>query len=68
LKEEGFVGLTGGMSPRVLHSDYFSALGYFAFETAKITILNEYVKRKELEHVVVSSSVEFGNGLFSLRF
>jgi len=44
------------MSPRVLHSDHFSAMGYFAFETAKIAILNEYVKRKELEDVVVSRS------------
>lgn len=66
MKEEGFVGLTRGMRPKVLHSDCFSALGYFAFETAKIAILNEYVKRKELEHVVVSSSIEFGNGFVFL--
>jgi solute carrier family 25 (mitochondrial S-adenosylmethionine transporter), member 26 len=56
LKEEGLVGLTRGMSPDVLHSDYFYALGYFAFETVKIAILNEHVKRKEFEDAVVSSS------------
>ncbi|KAI5444241.1 Protein MITOFERRINLIKE 1, partial [Lathyrus oleraceus] len=56
LKEEGWVGFTRGMGPRVLHSACFSALGYFAFETARIAILNEYVKRKGLEDEVVSSS------------
>jgi hypothetical protein len=57
LKEEGLVGFTRGMGPRVLHSACFSALGYFAFETARIAILNEYVKRKQLnlEDVVVVS-------------
>ncbi|RDX93567.1 Protein MITOFERRINLIKE 1, chloroplastic, partial [Mucuna pruriens] len=48
LKEEGWVGLTRGMGPRVLHSACFSALGYFAFETARLGILREYVRRKEL--------------------
>ncbi|EOA14472.1 hypothetical protein CARUB_v10027681mg [Capsella rubella] len=47
LKEEGWVGFTRGMGPRVLHSACFSAIGYFAFETARLTILNEYLKRKE---------------------
>ncbi|KAK9271153.1 hypothetical protein L1049_026742 [Liquidambar formosana] len=47
LKEEGWVGLTRGMGPRVLHSACFSALGYFAFETARLTILHQYLKRKE---------------------
>ncbi|XP_010519383.1 PREDICTED: protein MITOFERRINLIKE 1, chloroplastic [Tarenaya hassleriana] len=47
LKEEGWVGFTRGMGPRVVHSACFSALGYFAFETARLTILNEYVRRKE---------------------
>jgi hypothetical protein len=42
LKEEGLVGFTRGMCPRVLHSACFSALCYFAFETARIAILNEY--------------------------
>ncbi|KAJ8531263.1 hypothetical protein K7X08_026697 [Anisodus acutangulus] len=32
--KEGWIGFTGGMGPRVLHSACFSALGYFAFETA----------------------------------
>ncbi|EOA12759.1 hypothetical protein CARUB_v10028488mg [Capsella rubella] len=47
LKEEGLVGFTRGMGPRVLHSACFSAIGYFAFETARLTVLNEYLKRKE---------------------
>uniref|UniRef100_A0A5B7BGP0 Mitochondrial substrate carrier family protein n=1 Tax=Davidia involucrata TaxID=16924 RepID=A0A5B7BGP0_DAVIN len=47
LKEEGWVGLTRGMGPRVLHSACFSALGYFAFETARLTILHQYLKHKE---------------------
>lgn len=50
LKEEGWVGFTRGMGPRVLHSACFSALGYFAFETAKLTILQHYVKQKELQN------------------
>ncbi|CAH9136956.1 unnamed protein product [Cuscuta epithymum] len=49
LKEEGWVGFTRGMGPRVLHSSCFSALGYFAFETARLTILEEYLKHKELQ-------------------
>ncbi|KAJ7974088.1 putative Mitochondrial carrier protein [Quillaja saponaria] len=48
LNQEGWVGLTRGMGPRVLHSACFSALGYFAFETARLTILHQYLKRKEL--------------------
>jgi solute carrier family 25 S-adenosylmethionine transporter 26 len=51
VKEEGWVGFTRGMGPRVLHSACFSALGYFAFETARLAILNEYIKRKELQQV-----------------
>ncbi|XP_004290547.1 PREDICTED: protein MITOFERRINLIKE 1, chloroplastic-like isoform 2 [Fragaria vesca subsp. vesca] len=51
LKEEGLVGFTRGMGPRVLHSACFSALGYFAFETARLAILNEYIKRKELQEI-----------------
>ncbi|VVA29084.1 PREDICTED: S-adenosylmethionine [Prunus dulcis] len=49
LTEEGWVGLTRGVGPRVLHSACFSALGYFAFETARLAILNQYIKRKELQ-------------------
>lgn len=48
LKEEGWVGLTRGMGPRVLHSACFSAIGYFAFETARLAILNQYLRKKEL--------------------
>lgn len=51
VKEEGWVGFTRGMGPRVLHSACFSALGYFAFETARLAILNEYIKRKELQEM-----------------
>ncbi|KAK4340899.1 hypothetical protein RND71_039400 [Anisodus tanguticus] len=51
LKEEGRVGFTRGMGPRVLHSACFSALGYFAFETARLTILDQYLKH-ELENLV----------------
>lgn len=48
LKEEGWVGLTRGMGPRVLYSACFSAIGYFAFETAKVSILNQYINQKEI--------------------
>ncbi|KAL1533482.1 Protein MITOFERRINLIKE 1, chloroplastic [Salvia divinorum] len=53
LKEEGWVGFTHGMGPRVFYSACFSAIGYFAFETARLTILNEYLRRKELEVAAV---------------
>ncbi|XP_077218401.1 mitochondrial substrate carrier family protein [Tasmannia lanceolata] len=46
LKEEGWVGLTRGMGPRILHSACFAALGYFAFETARLTLLHQYVIKK----------------------
>ena len=42
------VGLTRGMGPQVLHSACFSALGYFSFETTRLSILREYLRRKEL--------------------
>ncbi|KAE8100445.1 hypothetical protein FH972_018342 [Carpinus fangiana] len=56
LKEEGWVGLSRGMGPRVVHSACFSALGYFAFETARIAVLQQYLKRKELPEVSVATS------------
>ncbi|KAH7568032.1 hypothetical protein ACOSP7_009617 [Xanthoceras sorbifolium] len=56
LKEEGWVGLTRGMGPRVVHSACFSALGYFAFETARLTILQQYLKQKELAEVNVETA------------
>ncbi|XP_038696236.1 protein MITOFERRINLIKE 1, chloroplastic [Tripterygium wilfordii] len=54
LKEEGWIGLTRGMGPRVVHSACFSAMGYFAFETARLTILHHYLKQKELRDLNVS--------------
>uniref|UniRef100_A0A1J3E068 Protein MITOFERRINLIKE 1, chloroplastic n=1 Tax=Noccaea caerulescens TaxID=107243 RepID=A0A1J3E068_NOCCA len=53
LREEGLVGFTRGMGPRVVHSACFSAIGYFAFETARLTILNEYLKRKQVSEATV---------------
>ncbi|KAG7943007.1 hypothetical protein I3843_15G017400 [Carya illinoinensis] len=54
LKEEGWVGLTRGMGPRVVHSACFSALGYFAFETARLAVLQQYLRRKELREASVA--------------
>nr|GMD50240.1 protein MITOFERRINLIKE 1, chloroplastic [Ipomoea batatas] len=56
LREEGWVGFTRGMGPRVLHSSCFSALGYFAFETARLTILEQYLKQKELQTEALAPS------------
>ncbi|KAL5560377.1 hypothetical protein UlMin_036588 [Ulmus minor] len=56
MKEEGWVGFTRGMGPRVLHSACFSALGYFAFETARLAILHQYVKQKELQDLALEES------------
>ncbi|KAG6435858.1 hypothetical protein SASPL_100739 [Salvia splendens] len=53
LKEEGRVGFTHGMGHRVFYSACFSAIGYFAFETARLTVLNEYIRRKEREDAAV---------------
>ncbi|KAL9234189.1 hypothetical protein vseg_009085 [Gypsophila vaccaria] len=54
LMEEGWVGLTRGMGPRVLHSACFSALGYFAFETARVAISEQYLRHKEVKETSVS--------------
>ncbi|XP_065847470.1 protein MITOFERRINLIKE 1, chloroplastic [Euphorbia lathyris] len=54
LKEEGWVGFRRGMGPRVLHSACFSALGYFAFETARLAILNHYLHHKESSELDVA--------------
>ncbi|XP_030446329.2 protein MITOFERRINLIKE 1, chloroplastic [Syzygium oleosum] len=70
LKEEGLVGFTRGMGPRVVHSACFSAIGYFAFETARLTILHQYLKRKEsleLEAVAPSLDCSFSQFQCSLR-
>ncbi|TYI67866.1 hypothetical protein E1A91_D08G048900v1 [Gossypium mustelinum] len=55
-KEEGWIGLTSGLGPRVVHSACFSALGYFAFETARLAILHQYLehKVKELSKISVA--------------
>ncbi|PUZ52866.1 hypothetical protein GQ55_5G007600 [Panicum hallii var. hallii] len=42
--EEGLMGLSGGIGPRVLHSACFAALGYCAFETARLAILQWYLE------------------------
>ncbi|KAG1369747.1 protein MITOFERRINLIKE 1, chloroplastic [Cocos nucifera] len=44
--EEGWAGLARGIGPRVLHSACFSALGYFAFETARLAILHQYTQQR----------------------
>ncbi|GMI77091.1 MitoFerrinLike1 [Hibiscus trionum] len=54
LKEEGWIGLTSGLGPRVVHSSCFSALDYFAFETARLAILDRYLKHKELSKINVA--------------
>ncbi|KAM7511202.1 hypothetical protein LguiB_010077 [Lonicera macranthoides] len=53
LRDEGWVGFSRGMGPRVLHSACFSALGYFAFETARLIILHQYLAKKELKDISV---------------
>jgi solute carrier family 25 S-adenosylmethionine transporter 26 len=42
--EEGALGLTKGMGPRLFYSACFSALGFFAFETARVVILRKYLE------------------------
>lgn len=49
--EEGWAGLTRGVGPRLLYSACFSALGYCAFETARITFLKHHLARKESSEV-----------------
>ncbi|KAG4909175.1 hypothetical protein JHK87_055291 [Glycine soja] len=61
------------MGPRVLHSACFSALGYFAFETVRLSILQEYLRRKELgerkTQVSVSTSwIDLGMVLLSFFY
>lgn len=43
------------MGPRFFHSACFSAVGYFAFETGRLTILNEYLRRKEDPEVTIDA-------------
>lgn len=56
LQEEGWIGLTRGMGPRVLHSACFAAIGYFAFETAKLSILHHYLRQKEASELTASAA------------
>lgn len=56
LQEEGWIGLTRGMGPRVLHSACFAAIGYFAFETAKLAILDHYLRQKEASELASAST------------
>lgn len=42
--EEGVLGLTKGMAPRLFYSACFSALGFFAFETTRVIILKKYLE------------------------
>lgn len=45
--EEGWAGLGRGIGPRVLHSACFAAIGYCAFETARLAILQWYIQQRE---------------------
>ncbi|KAJ0976625.1 hypothetical protein J5N97_012099 [Dioscorea zingiberensis] len=48
MAEEGLAGFARGIGPRVLHSACFAALGYCAFETARLTI-HQYVQQRQAE-------------------
>ncbi|XP_062231996.1 protein MITOFERRINLIKE 1, chloroplastic-like isoform X2 [Phragmites australis] len=50
--EEGLMGLSRGIGPRVLHSACFAALGYCAFETARFAILQWYLEGCERKAAV----------------
>eukprot|EP00250_Pteridium_aquilinum_P013961 c21685_g1_i1 orf=310-1851(+) len=45
--EEGWRGLTKGVLPRILYSACFSALGYFAFETARLALVKRHLVKKK---------------------
>ncbi|CAI7732068.1 unnamed protein product [Closterium sp. NIES-53] len=45
-EEEGVVGLTRGMAPRILYNAAFSAIGFLAFETARSVLLQAHIERK----------------------
>lgn len=44
--EEGPRGLAKGMGPRLFYSACFSALGFFAFETARVFLLAKHLEQK----------------------
>uniref|UniRef100_A0A0D6QV68 Uncharacterized protein n=1 Tax=Araucaria cunninghamii TaxID=56994 RepID=A0A0D6QV68_ARACU len=50
--EEGWKGMTRGVGPRMLHSSCFAALGYCAFETARLAIMKHYVASKSEQEEV----------------
>ncbi|CAO2181636.1 unnamed protein product [Urochloa humidicola] len=53
IADEGLMGLSRGIGPRVLHSACFAAIGYCAFETARLAILQLYLEscqRKAAAH------------------
>lgn len=52
--EEGWVGFTHGMAFGIVHSACFLAFGFFAFETARLTLLHQYLKRKQLQEANLS--------------
>ncbi|CAO2834019.1 unnamed protein product [Amaranthus hypochondriacus] len=56
MRDEGWIGFSRGMGPRVVHSAGFSAIGYFAFETARLAIMEQYVKHKEQSKEMVASA------------
>jgi len=53
--EEGWVRLTHGMRPRVLHNT--SRVRLLAFQTTRLRILWEYLRRKELSERETQVSV-----------
>ena len=49
--EEGWMGLSRGIVPRVLYSACFSALGYFAFETARLALVRRHLAKKKFSQI-----------------
>ena len=47
MMDEGWIGFSRGIGPRVVHSAGFSAIGYFTFETARLAMMEQYIKHKE---------------------
>ncbi|KAL6616772.1 hypothetical protein ACP70R_039042 [Stipagrostis hirtigluma subsp. patula] len=60
--EEGLMGLSRGIGPRVLHSACFAALGYCAFETARLAILQWYLEGCERK---AAAEMKPGHGVAS---
>uniref|UniRef100_A0A0E0CDC1 Uncharacterized protein n=1 Tax=Oryza meridionalis TaxID=40149 RepID=A0A0E0CDC1_9ORYZ len=62
--EEGLMGLSRGIGPRVLHSACFAALGYCAFETARLAILKWYIEDCERK---AAAEMKAGVGFLNSR-